>query len=76
MANAALSLPECDAGCGRVATRGNYCPACAVACEDCGFFWSAADLVERVCPDCVRLASKEADNDGYHGCHCGEGCDK
>lgn len=71
------AVTECIAdGCHAAATRSDWCPAHAVACEDCGFFWSDADLKDGVCPDCVRLARKEVDEDGYHGCHCGEGCDK
>lgn len=73
--NTALRLFRCESdGCTATATRGAYCPTHAIACEDCGFFWSAADLRDGVCPDCVK--PKDDDDDSYRGCHCGEGCDK
>jgi len=56
-AAAPLSLPECDAGCGRVAIRGNFCAEHAKVCNapsGCGRF--VAETRDGLCADCETAA--------------------
>lgn len=63
---------RCDAGCGRVATRGSLCAFCAVPCTSCGTFHAAADLKSGTCRDCeVAACEWELEEYASAACTCG-----